>query len=186
MIRLAIALCVIVVGVSSGARGERPRCWDIDATTHPLIPAWLRVWQRVPHGLVACPVYKGSGQLLWWIIAVAVDAIEGDWWDDPTLFPMLPGTLRRQNFPMPSIVNPKGDVIGRLSACYPTCGAPSRTDIYLSHWVNGFPHVVSSMIWNNRVMNSYATPPLRWNEKKGVYEQIGTGQYDLRPPTMPP
>jgi hypothetical protein len=79
-------------------------------------------------------------------------------------------------------VDSNGRQLGRISTAFPTNGFPSRTDLLLSQWVDGFPRHVTVKVFNARAMGDYIAPPLRWNTTTKYYDQIGKGLCDIVPP----
>ena len=181
MIRLAV--CFWLIATAALAEEVDPSlCRDIDDTTRALVPADLHVWYKIPHAIKACPVYLKNDRLLWRIITLDENSIGWKWDNDLELFPFNVDGITRRNTPRPYIIDGKAREVGRLSACFPSCGEPSHTDLILSQWVNGFPHRITIKVFNARVMGDYVAPPLQWNAKTRYYDQIGKGQYDM-PPT---
>jgi hypothetical protein len=181
MIRLA--LCFLLVTTAAWAADvDRSLCRDIDETTRALVPTELRPWFQFEHAVQACPAYDRKHRFLWWIIGIDLEFEPYEALENPVFHPLNPGGFSRRCTPNPYILDSDGRELGRISDAFPSGGFPSRTDLFFSQWVDGFPHHITVKVFNARAMGDYIAPPLQWNTRTKTYDQIGKGTCDMPPP----
>lgn len=115
-------------------------------------------WKRFLPYVKTCAVKDGQGRLLVQILAVDVDAFYSK---QTVREPLLA-------IPRPLLLDNRFATIGSLGANYPSDG-PADTVVRFSHFVRGWPTLVTITVSSVSVAGDKVLPPLHWLTDKRIY-----------------
>jgi hypothetical protein len=174
MAALAFLAAVPAIAAPTGrlATGACPAASPaVAAATAPLLGPHAAIYAPF---IKQCAVLNAAGQPALFVVALQRQAaynkhslyfIKGQPWNGTD------DTTNADPIPLPILLSPAGQVLGRLSEYLYNDEAGDLT-VKFSHWTSGIPQHISLRVDNAGVVGAYCPPPLTWNIATQHYIQV--------------